>query len=120
MVEVVHLSPRVGLSIVFKRLLTVILLATIFGFSTVVVVFFALRGRTVEVPNVIGKAEADAETELSDVGLRLKVISRAYSDKVPVNTVSDQSPVPGTTVKTGQQVRVTLSLGAPMPAPQGN
>jgi len=111
------LSSRLGLSIVLKRLLTVALLAGVFGLSSLLIMYFALRGRTVEVPNVVGKSEVDAEKELGEVGLRIRVISRTHSDKVPANTISDQSPASGTTVKTGQQVRVSLSLGAPTPTP---
>jgi serine/threonine-protein kinase len=103
-----------------KRLLTVALLAGVFGLSSLAVLYFSFRGRTVEVPNVIGRTESDAEAELGDAGLGIKVISRVYSDKVPANAVSVQSPTPGTIVKTGQQVRVSLSLGAPTPTPQGN
>ncbi len=112
--------PRLSLSILLKRLLTVTLLAGIFGVSSLAVIYFSFRGRTVEVPNVIGKSELDAESELGDVGLGIKVISRAYNNTVPANAVNDQWPLPGTIVKTGQQVRVSLSLGAPTPAPRGN
>jgi serine/threonine-protein kinase len=117
MVEVVCLSSGLNSSNVLKRLLTVIFLVGVFGLSSLVVMYFALRGRTVEVPNIVGKTEADAEIELRDAGLRIKVISRAYNNKVPANTVSDQSPAPGEIVKTGQQVRVSLSLGASAPSP---
>ena len=75
--------------------------------------YLALRGRTVEVPNVVGKTEAAAADELEDSGLRIQVKSRAHNEKVPLNVVSDQEPPAGTIVKTGQLVRVGLSLGAP-------
>jgi len=73
--------------------------------------YFALRGHTVEVPNVIGKAESEAEDVLDDYGLRMGIRNRAPSEKYAQNTVVDQIPSPGTAVKTGQLVRVTLSLG---------
>ncbi len=75
--------------------------------------YLALRGRTVEVPNVVGKTEEAAAEELEDSGLRIQVKSRAHNEKVPLNVVSDQEPAAGTIVKTGQLVRVGLSLGAP-------
>ena len=75
--------------------------------------YLALRGRTVEVPNVVGKTEEAAAGELEDSGLRMQVKSRTHNDKVPLNIVSDQEPPSGTVVKTGQLVRVGLSLGAP-------
>jgi serine/threonine-protein kinase len=84
-----------------------------FGLSAGIVMYFALRGRTVEVPDLIGKTQEEAETELEDYGLRMQVKSRAYHDKLPPNAVSDQVPAPGTVVKTGQLVRVSLSSGPP-------
>ena len=93
------------------------ILVTFFGLSATAVGYFALRGRTVQVPDVIGKTESQAESVLSDSGLRMDVRSRARHDKIPEHAVSDQSPAPGTTVKTGQLVRVSVSLGA---QPKGN
>jgi beta-lactam-binding protein with PASTA domain len=100
----------------FRRLLMAALLAGVFFLSAAVVTYVAVRGRTVEVPNVVGKYEDEAAKELDDAGLRMKIKSSAYNDKWPANTVSDQSPGPGTIVKTGQIVRVSLSLGA-LPSP---
>lgn len=78
--------------------------------------YLAVRGRTVEVPNVVGKSEAAAREELDEAGLRMDFKSKTHNDKAPANTISDQSPSAGTTVKTGQIVRVSVSLG---PAPAG-
>jgi beta-lactam-binding protein with PASTA domain len=101
---------------ILRRLLTVLLLGAVFLFSSGLVLYFALRGRTVQVPNVVGKAEADATGALEDNGLRMAVSRRTHSEQYSANAVTEQVPAPGTTVKTGQQVRVVLSLGAP-PAP---
>ena len=103
-------SPKEHL---LQRLLTVALLLSVFIFSAGAIMYLALRGRTVEVPNVVGKSEEAAAVELEDYGLRIQVKSRAHNDKVPLNAVSDQEPAAGTVVKTGQLVRVGLSLGAP-------
>lgn len=100
--------------IIVRRLLTMAILVAGFFLSAAGVSYLALRGRSVQVPDVIGKAESQAESVLSDSGLRMDVRSRTRHDKIPANTVSDQSPAPGTTVKTGQLVRVSVSLG-----PQG-
>ncbi len=106
---------RHGSSIIFKRLLMAALLAGVFFTGAGVVTYLAVRGRTVEVPSVIGKYEDEAAQALNDAGLRMD-IKRAHHRKWPVNTVSDQSPPAGTIVKTGQIVRVSLSLGAGSPA----
>ena len=103
--------PSGRLGIVFKRLLRLGILAGVFALSATFVMYFALRGRTVEVPDVVGKTESDAEEVLDDFGLRMQIRTRVHSDKYPERSVTDQVPIPGTAVKTGQLVRVTLSLG---------
>lgn len=96
-----------------QRLLTVALLLGVFTLSAGAIMFLAWRGRTVYVPNVIGKTEGQALEELEDAGLRLQRKGRTHSDQVPRDAVCDQSPAAGSVVKTGQIVRVSLSMGAP-------
>lgn len=102
-------SPKQHL---IQRLLTVALLLGVFTLSAGTIMYLAWRGRTVEVPNVVGKSEEEAAAELEDYGLRLYVKSRTHNDQVPLKTVSDQEPTAGSVVKTGQLVRVSVSLGA--------
>lgn len=103
---------RPGSSIVINRLLLVLLLGAVFSISAGAVIYVALRGRTVDVPSVVGLSEEGAESELDDAGLRMVVKSRVHDAKIPADAVCDQYPPAGTTVKTGQLVRVSLSLGA--------
>ncbi len=107
------MSSRSKFSLVLQRLLTVAALAAAFFLSAGLVMYFALRGREVQVPNVIGKSEREAEELLKSEGLRMRVRLRVYDDKIEANAVSEQAPAPGTIVKTGQIVRVSLSLGPP-------
>ena len=100
-------SPQLKIVIVMKRLLTVALLTIVFGFSAVVVMYLSLRGRTIAVPNVIGKTKETAEVELGGIGLRIKVIGSA-DESAATKVIVDQIPEAGKTVKTGQQVRVSL------------
>lgn len=101
-----------------KQLLRVALLALIFFSSAFAVMYFTLRGRSVEVPDVVGKTEQAALDALDDAGLRMKLKGRAPNDKVAINLVSDQSPAPGTIIKTGQLVRISISTGpSPTPTP---
>jgi beta-lactam-binding protein with PASTA domain len=114
----VYLSTRFEyLGIVLKRLLTVALLGFIFSFSLITVTCFALRGRTVEVPNVIGKSRVAAEKELDEAGLRIRIIGITNQTEIPAGApISDQNPAPGTAAKTGQQVSVRFNLSAASPA----
>lgn len=96
-----------------QRLLTLAALAAAFSLSAGLVMYFAMRGHEVAVPNVVGQSEVEATEAIEALGLRVRVRNSAPNAKVPAGAVSEQSPLAGTTVKTGQIVGVTLSLGAP-------
>jgi hypothetical protein len=96
--------------------LTVALLAVVFLFGAGMITYLAVRGRTVAVPNVVGKSKEAARAEFDEAGLRMNVKSEANNDRIPAGAVTDQSPSAGTIVKTGQIVRVSISRGA---APAG-
>jgi serine/threonine-protein kinase len=91
-------------------------LAAAFITGAGLITILSVRGRTVAVPNVIGKSKEAARAEFDDAGLRMDVKSEAYNNRTPAGAVTDQSPSPGTIVKTGQIVRVSISRGA---APAG-
>lgn len=107
---------QIGSSDILKSLLTVALLAGAFILGACTITYLAVRGRTVAVPNVVGKSKEAARAEFSEAGLRMNVKSEAHNVKTPAGAVTDQSPSAGTIVKTGQIVRVSISLGA---APAG-
>jgi eukaryotic-like serine/threonine-protein kinase len=111
-----RLLSRIGSSDIFKSLLTVALLVGAFLFGAGIITYLAVRGRTVPVPNVVGKSKEAARAEFDEAGLRMDVKSEAPNDKIPAGDVTDQSPSAGTIVKTGQIVRVSISRGA---APAG-
>src|SRR5688572_7629379 len=71
---------------------------------------FAIRGREVVVPEVVGKTQEEAEKLLSDSGLVLKVSSKRFSSDVPEGQIIDQNPPDGTRLKTNRSVRVLVSL----------
>ena len=101
-----------GLSNILKSLLVAALLVGVFLLGAGTITYLAVRGRTVEVPNIVGKQKETARRELDEAGLRMDVKSEAQNDKAPAGAVTDQSPSAGTIVKTGQIVRVSVSLGA--------
>ncbi|MEO5858330.1 MAG: PASTA domain-containing protein [Pyrinomonadaceae bacterium] len=72
------------------------------------VVYMALNGREVQVPNITGKDFVDSEKELAALGLRIrKRADRESTEKM--NTVIDQLPRAGDTVKSGQWISVVVS-----------
>ncbi len=72
---------------------------------------FAIRGREVAVPDLVGKTEAEAKKLLDDRQLQLKVSSKRFSAQIPEGHIVDQIPAKGTRLKTTRSVKVLLSLG---------
>lgn len=72
------------------------------------VVYISLSGSEVQVPDITGKDFIESEKELASLGLKIKKrADRASADKI--NTVLEQLPKPGETVKTGQMILVVVS-----------
>ena len=113
-------APQTHRAFWLRRVGVLLLLVTVFGLSALTVVYLTLRGRTVEVPSVISYEESAAQDRLEDDGLIMRVRSRMPHAEIPAGRVCDQSPRAGTTVKSGQIVRVSLSLGAPVALPTRN
>lgn len=90
------------------KLLIIIALAGAFLVGTVSVVYLSLRGEEVKVPEVVGKDFYASENEMAALGLKLKKRATRYSQEKP-NTVLEQLPKPGETVKTGQTILVVIS-----------
>lgn len=121
----VHIPIGSRLAACFDQVLRVlgivktVLLRTLGGaamFATFLVCAFlamrvAIHGREVTVPNLANLSDADAAAALKQLGLNLSVENRFYTTSVPVNGVLSQSPIPGSRVRQGWQIRVTESLG---------
>lgn len=72
------------------------------------VVYLSLRGEPVTVPEIIGKNKSEAEKELIALGLKMKKRADRYSSEKP-DTILEQLPKPGETVKTGQIITVVVA-----------
>ena len=92
----------------FGKLIIVALLAAAFLLGMGFVVFRSLQGSEVVVPEIVGKNYAESEKELEALGLKIKKRADRYSEEQP-NTVLEQLPKPGETVKTGQMIIVVTS-----------
>lgn len=86
------------------------ILASVAFLSAVTAMRFAIQGREVVMPNVVGMSAISARQTLQGRGLSLKVEDRAYSS-LPADTVVRQSPPGNMKVKIGQLAHVILSLG---------
>jgi len=72
---------------------------------------FAIRGREVAVPDLVGKTEAEAKKTLDEHGLYLRVSSKRFSKDIPEGHIVEQIPAKGTRLKANRNVKVLLSLG---------
>ncbi|MGD8569399.1 MAG: PASTA domain-containing protein [Gammaproteobacteria bacterium] len=66
---------------------------------------------TVATPDVVGLAQADAESAITAVGLVVGTVTTSNSTTVPAGDVISQNPVAGTTVALGSAVDLVVSLG---------
>jgi len=94
----------------FRIGLLVFVLAAAAFLSAVMAMRFAIQGREVDMPNLIGKSSADAQAILQGRGLQIKIVDRIYGE-LPANSVARQSPPAGEHMKISQDAHVVLSLG---------
>jgi beta-lactam-binding protein with PASTA domain len=94
----------------FRMGLLVFVLAAAAFLSAVTAMRFAIQGREVDMPNLVGKSSADAQAILQGRGLQLKIVDRVYSE-FPLNAVVRQSPPAGEHMKVSQDAHAVLSLG---------
>jgi beta-lactam-binding protein with PASTA domain len=99
----------------FGKLLIVGCLLAAFALGMGFVVYRSLQGSEIVVPEIVGKNMSESEKELEALGLRIKKRADRYSEEPP-NTVLEQLPKPGDTVKTGQLILVVTSK----PNPEGD
>ena len=72
---------------------------------------FISNESNVIVPDLTGKHVVDALELLSDLSLNTKIKGMEYSTDVPRHHVILQDPAPGSEIKPGRDVRITLSKG---------
>jgi beta-lactam-binding protein with PASTA domain len=90
--------------------------------SALVAMSLAIHGREVTVPDLQGKSPAEARRIAEDTGLTADVEREYYSTTMPEGKVLSQMPAAGTIVRSGWELRLTLSLGpqrAAIPAVTG-
>lgn len=65
----------------------------------------------IQVPNLIGKTMDEAHQMAAQQHFTVLEASSDYSTKWPENQIYQQDPLPGNTIKSGQEVKVYRSLG---------
>ncbi len=95
----------------FHILLLTLVLMTVSLISALMAMQFAIHGREVPIPSLIGRSPAEAERAASTEGLQLVVERQFYSAEVPEGKIMTQLPPAGTKVRRGWTVRAAQSLG---------
>ncbi len=96
---------------VFRLVLMALVLVVVALGSALTAMRYAIHGREVAVPKLVGMTPAQAEKILAAKGLMLDTERRFYSPDVPEGRVMSQVPDPGTLVRRGWRVRIAESLG---------
>lgn len=83
------------------------------GFFTLLALNFTIkRGEKVTVPNIVNKSVVEALDLLSERNLELRKTGARNSAMIARDYVLSQDPIPGTVVKEGTPISVTISLGS--------
>ncbi len=90
------------------KLAAVVVLLGAFVAGMTGVVYMSLSGSELKVPELVGKDYVESEKELAALGLKIKRRADRVSPE-QINTVLEQLPKPGETVKTGQMILVVVS-----------
>lgn len=95
----------------FRLLLLSLILVTVALISALTSMRFAIHGRQVAIPSLVGLTPDEAARRADDLGLHLEVERKFYSPSVPIGKIVSQAPEPGTQVRRGWRVLVAESLG---------
>ena len=79
--------------------------------SALVAMSLAIHGPEVTVPDLRDKSPAEARRIAENGGLSAQIEHEYYSTTVPEGKVLSQSPAAGTIVRSGWELRLTVSLG---------
>jgi len=104
------MTLRERLEWILRMALLLFILSSVAFLSALTAMRFAIQGREVMMPNVVGTSAKQAQQILRGRSLGMKIEDRVYS-ALPVDAVVRQSPPPNMQVKTGQDAHVVLSLG---------
>ena len=95
----------------FRFVLLALVLLVIALVSALTAMRFAIHGREVAVPDLLGRTPVEARRISEFNGFQFQVERRYYSPKVPEGRILSQVPSAGTMIRRGWQIRVAESLG---------
>lgn len=80
--------------------------------NTTIIVTVSKGVLTFDMPDVSGKTRTEAESELRGKGLEVQFATETTDDESLVNTVKGTDPEAGTTVKSGDVVKIIIYIGS--------
>jgi beta-lactam-binding protein with PASTA domain len=92
-------------------MLLALVLVTVALISALTAMQFAIHGREVAIPKLVGMTPGEAERAGVALGLQVAIERQFYSPDIPEGRVMTQMPPAGTKVRRGWSVRVAQSLG---------
>ncbi|MGB9074760.1 MAG: PASTA domain-containing protein [Terriglobales bacterium] len=95
----------------FRMLLLALVLLTVALVSALTAMRFAIHGREVTIPNLVGMTPLQAERAVAASGLQVVVERQFYSPDIPEGKIMSQVPPPSAKVRRGWAIRVAQSLG---------
>ena len=96
--------------LVMLNCLGMILVVVLFFFGTLAFIdFYTLHGEEVEVPRLTGVSEQIAYSKLKALGLKAEVRDTGYVHKAAPFEVLEQSIKPGTKIKPGRTIYLTIN-----------
>jgi beta-lactam-binding protein with PASTA domain len=95
----------------FRFILLALVLLVVALVAALTAMRFAIHGREVAVPDLVGKTPTEAFRAAGDSGLQIEIERKYYSAAVLEGRILSQLPLAGTQVRRGWQVRVAQSLG---------
>ncbi len=95
----------------FRMLLLALVLLTVALVSALTAMRFAIHGREVTIPKLVGMTPMEAERAVAVSGLEVVVERQFYSPDIPEGRIMSQVPVAGVKVRRGWAIRVAQSLG---------
>ncbi len=96
---------------IFRFIFLTLVLLVVALVSALTTMRFAIHGREVSVPNLVDKSPAEARRMAEENGLTLTMERQYYSNTIAEGKIVSQTPLAGTRVRRGWEVRVADSLG---------
>ena len=95
----------------FRMLLLALVMITVAMVSALTAMRFAIHGREVAIPKLVGMTPSESERTANAAGLQIAIERQFYSPDIPEGRVMTQIPPAGTKVRRGWMIRLAQSLG---------